>query len=129
MNNVLLSYVRRSSRSQKAVEKVIRKLLTSDSISIESKIKKFYAYQNYLKNNVNDFIIREAVKAVMTHSNPGSPSFTLEEQRFFNKVFRMVVKMYLEEEYLCSILSGKMDAVKRRDHLKVRHYLLKTLKG
>ena len=92
-------------------------------------MKKFYAYQNYLKNNVNDFIIREAIRAVMNHSCPASPSFSLEDQHFFNTIFRMAIKHYLDEDYLTSSLSSPMDRVKRKDHLKVRRYLLNMIKG
>ena len=92
-------------------------------------MKKFYAYQNYLKNNVSDFIIREAVKAIMTHNNPSSSSFSSQDQHFFNEVFRIVVKDYLMKEYLSYILSSGMDRVKRRDHLKVRRYLLAMING
>ena len=28
-------------------------------------MKKFYSYQSFLKNNVNDFIIRNGIKALM----------------------------------------------------------------
>ena len=90
-------------------------------------MKKFYAYQNYLKNNVNDFIIREAVKAVMSYRNPSISSFTLDEQQFFNRVFRVVVKEYLEDNYLTSILNSEMPEGKRRDHLKVRRYMLEMI--
>ena len=66
MNNVLLSYIRRLNRSGRTVEKVI-KMLSENPWEVDAKLKKFYAYQNYLKNNANDFIIREAIKGLMNH--------------------------------------------------------------
>ena len=92
-------------------------------------MKQFYAYQNYLKNNVNDYIIREAVRAIMNHIDPSLPSFNLKDQKLFNRVFRVVVRKYLDEDYLMTILTSDMDKVKREDHMKVRAYMLKMLRG
>lgn len=91
-------------------------------------MKQFYAYQNYLKNNVNDYIIREAIKAVMDYTNPSLSSFSIKDQRLFNKIFRVVVRKYLEEDYLSIIMTTGMDKVKRADHMKVRRFMLKMLK-
>lgn len=126
MNNVILSYIRRINRSGKQVRKVLGAYIGEQQNS-NKKIKQFYAYQNYLKNNVNDYIIREAVKAIMNHTNPSLDSFSLKDQKLFNKVFRVVVRKYLEEDYLSIIMTSQMDKIKREDHFKVRRYMLMML--
>jgi len=80
-----------------------------------------------LKNNVSDYIIREAVKAIMNHTSPSLSSFSFQDQKLFNKVFRVVVHKYLKEDYLINILSSGMDKFKRKDHMKVRRHMLKML--
>ena len=70
-------------------------------------MKKFYAYQNFLKNNVNDFIIRNGIKALMSRLDPDCPCFPLSEQIEYNKVFRIVILRYLEKDYLEFILTSK----------------------
>lgn len=65
----------------------------------------------------------------MTHTNSSLPSFSFKDQKLFNRVFRIVVRKYLEEDYLATIITGGMDSVKREDHMKVRRYMLKMLKN
>jgi hypothetical protein len=44
---------------------------------------------------VNDYIIRDAIKVVVRHEDPQSQIFGLEQQRFFNSIFRRVARRYL----------------------------------
>ena len=61
----------------------------------------------------------------MNYIDQNCSSFTIEDQITFNKVFRIVIIRYLDNDYLRSILtSPKMEEEKRRDHLKVRRYLI-----
>lgn len=97
MSNVVLSYLRRVNKSGQEVMKALELSFGHDLEGNQYKMKRFYAYQNYLKTNVNDYIIRDAIKVVMKHSNPICPVFTLEEQSTFNAVFRRVARKYLQE--------------------------------
>jgi hypothetical protein len=80
MSNVVLSYCRRVNKSGQEVMKALKLVFGDDPEGNHYKMKRFYAYQNYLKTNVNDYIIRDAIKVVMRHSNPNCPAFTLQEQ-------------------------------------------------
>jgi hypothetical protein len=87
-------------------------------------LRQFYAYQAFLKNNATDFITRQAIQALMAYQNPHCSFFSLQEQQFLNKVFRILVRDYLRGHHLPAILSSrKLTHAKRRDHLKVMRYL------
>lgn len=97
MSNVVLSYLRRVNKSGHEVLKALEIIFGDDQELNHEKMKKFYAYQNYLKTNVNDYIIRDAIKVVMKHCDPQCAVFTLEEQTVFNAVFRRVARKYLQQ--------------------------------
>ena len=47
-----------------------------------------------------------------------------------NKIFRVVVRDYLNDEFLLrSMTEDKPRSDNRRDHLRVRRFLLRTLEG
>jgi hypothetical protein len=60
----------------------------------------------------------------MNYANPRCSLFSLEEQHFYNRLFRILVRRYLRDQYLPAIISStKYGSAKRRDHLKVLRYL------
>lgn len=67
MTNVVLSYVRRINKSGHRVKRAMEELTGEEGFGNPEMLKKFYAYQNYIKNNVNDYIIRDAIKVVMKY--------------------------------------------------------------
>ena len=75
MTNVLLSFIRRVNKSGEEVRRVFEDRGVTD---IEESMRKFYAYQLFIKNNVTDFIIREAVRVIMNYADPASESFTMK---------------------------------------------------
>lgn len=59
--------MRRISKSGHAVKKAMEILTGDEEFGNPEMLKKFYSYQSYLKNNVNDYIIRDAIKVVMKY--------------------------------------------------------------
>ncbi len=119
---MILCYVRRRSKSEKIVTRIFSYFGTEN---IKDDVGKFYAYQDYLKNNAHEFINRMAIHNLMDYHIEKNELFTFAEQQRFNRVFRVLVRYYLRNQHLLySTGSPKMTSSKRMDNLKINRFLL-----
>lgn len=126
--NLILSLVRRPSKSQGLVSGIISGL--NRELGAGYNERGFYSYQNYIKENVNDYRNKNAIQAIIAHCDPACPIFTLPQQLFYNRVCRTLIKHYISNNLLLDVLSlKKIKKTNRADHLKVHRYLAKILEG
>lgn len=104
------------------MEKIIRKL--SDDPRVYSK-KKFYSYQNYVKEKLANCKYNTMVESVASHIDPTSTVFSLEEQNFYNKISRILILNFLREGALLNVLSStKITKTKKDEHLKIQRFII-----
>jgi hypothetical protein len=126
--NLILSLIRRQSKSQRRVGIIISKL--NAELGCAFTLQRYYSYQTYIKENVNDYRNKNAIQVIMGHSDPDCLIFTLPEQLFFNRVCRTLIRHYIHDSLLLDVLSlKKIKKTSRIDHLKVHRYLALVLQG
>ena len=82
------------NRSGEIVSSIIRRIEKSSS-SKKLTVKKFYAYQHYLKDNLTDYKGKDLVTGIISTVSSECPCFTTEEQLAYNKVARILIASYL----------------------------------
>lgn len=100
--NLLLSYIRRVNKSGKTVAKIISHLTEDPSFSA----KKFYSYQKYVKENTPFHKTKNSIQEVTEFTDSKGGIFSHEEQLFYNKVCRILMKLFLRGEYLGTLLTS-----------------------
>ena len=69
-----------------------------------------------------DHLGRDAVRAILTHTDPACAFFSLDEQLFYNKVARILIRHYLAETLTLDVLSmRKLKKSLPIEHLMIRH--------
>lgn len=114
--NLILSYLRRKSRSGKRVGEIILRLKGEER---GWGWKKFYSYQFFLKENLCHKVNKNALSNIVSFCDPASPIFTIQEQLFYNKVARILIKDYIKSELVLTLLhSRRVYRTRRVDHLR-----------
>ena len=92
-------------------------------------VKRFFAYQNYLKSILTEFTSRNILHLIITFFEPDSKIFRSDEQLYYNKICRILIFDFLQNEGPLRILNSKRKEKKteKGDHLIVFRYLLKDL--
>jgi hypothetical protein len=117
---LILSYIRRVSKSGKTVSRIIQRLSSDPKYTS----KKFYSYQVYVKESAPFHRTRQTLAQITEHLDSNFAIFSLEEQLFYNKVCRILISLFLRGEYANTLLtSGKIHKTSKKDHLKIRRYL------
>jgi hypothetical protein len=123
ITNLIVSYIRRINKSGKVTKKIISKF-KDDRYTV----KRFYAYQIYLKSAINDYTSKNILHLIVTYNDPSSPVFKPEEQKLYNKVCRALIGHYLTNEGpLCLLTSNKEHKTQKSDHFKIYRYILGDL--
>ena len=87
-------------------------------------LKKFYAYQVYLKDKMTDFKGKDLIKGLVTAWDDQCACFDEEEQKLCNKMTRILIKEYLQKNLLNDILSSNRVCPKNiKDYLKGKRIL------
>ena len=77
-----------------------------------------------------DHLGRDAVRAILTHTDPACAFFSLDEQLFYNKVARILIRHYLAETLTLDVLSmRKLKKSLPIEHLMIHRYLYNSIKG
>jgi hypothetical protein len=97
-------------------------------------IKRFYLYQGLLKNKLGHYTNERSLKLVTELYEPKCVSWSEQEQRFYNKLCRILIRHFLYEDSIFIILTSKrMKSGKKSDHLRARRAVaesvLQILKG
>lgn len=126
-NNVslILCFIRRVKKSGRMVESILARLSPQGEFST----KRFYAYQLYLKDNCTDFKWKQGIEVLVNCLDPNCPSFSLEEQAFYNRLTRILIAQYLEQICRLEVLNHtKINPTHIRDHLRVIRYIRHSLR-
>jgi hypothetical protein len=92
--------------------------------------KKFYSYQAYLKEQVPFHKTKHTLREITEYQDSNYRIFTAEEQRFYNKVCRILIAAFLKDAYLPTLLtSSKIHRTSKTEHLKIRKLLLLKLRA
>lgn len=126
--NLILSLIRRPSKSQHRVGAIINQL--NAELGHRYTLQRYYSYQTYIKENVNDYRNKNAIQVIVSHCDPACDIFSLSEQLFFNRVCRTLIRHYIHNSLRLDVLSlKKIKKTSRGDHLKVQRYLGLVLQG
>ena len=61
---------------------------------------------------------------LINYLNPQSPVFSLEEQKVYNKICRILISYYLNQELFVDILSSnRVSRHNRKDYLRMKRYI------
>lgn len=107
------------------VERILARLNTQGDFSS----KRFYAYQLYLKDNCTDFKWKQGIEVLVNRLDPNCPSFSLQEQAFYNRLTRVLIVQYLEQICRLEVLNHtKINPTHIRDHLRVIRCIRNSLR-
>ena len=86
--------------------------------------KRFYNYQSLLKNRLGHYSNEKSLKIVMELYDLKCETWTEQEQRYYNKICRILVHHFLHEDSIFIILtSRRMKKEKKSDHLRARRQI------
>lgn len=92
--------------------------------------KTFYSYQIYLKGHLHVHVNKDTLKEIVSHVDPESSIYEVEEQMFYNKVCRILIGYYIRELAKLKILnSTRVKSTSKLDHLNAHRTLLDCLIG
>ena len=121
--NLIVSYISRINKSKKIVKKILHKY-RDDRYSL----KRFYAYQIYLKSAISGYTSKNILHLIVTFCDPASTIFRTDEQQFYNMVCRALIGHYLNIEGPLKLLTSKKEhKTLKVDHFKIYRYILNDL--
>jgi hypothetical protein len=86
--------------------------------------KRFYLYQSLLKDKVSNYINEASLQLVTQLYEPECHVYELEEQRYYNRVTRIMITHFVGEDSIFNILtSRRMHKEKKKVHLTMRREL------
>lgn len=87
-------------------------------------MKRFYLYQGLLKNRLGHYSNEKSLKVVNELYEPRCENWSEQEQRYYNKLCRVLIHHFLREDSIFIILTSKrMKKEKKRDHLLARRQI------
>jgi hypothetical protein len=93
-------------------------------------IKRFYLYQALLKNRLGHYSNERSLKIVNELYEPKCENWSEQEQRFYNKICRILIHHFLHEDSVFIILtSRRMKREKKSDHLRARREIALSVAG
>ena len=115
--NQIFSFVQKQTKSGYLVEQLFRKYAHPE----EYTTKRFYHYQALLKNRLGHYSNEKSLKVVTELYDSKCETWKEQEQRFYNKICRILIHHFLHEDSVFIILtSRRMKKEKKSDHLKAR---------
>jgi hypothetical protein len=88
----------------------------------------FYSYQIYLKDNISDFRINDALSAITSFCDPNCTIFSVEEQLFYNKVCRVLINRLLNDHFICdALINSRIKKTTKYDLLLARRAFIQEL--
>jgi hypothetical protein len=120
--NQIFSFIQKKNKSGHIVEKLFKKFPHGEGFSP----KRFYLYQSLLKGRLGHYTNEKSLKLC--------ESWSESEQRYYNKICRVLIHHFLHEDSIFIILTSKrMKSDKKFDHLRARRQVsdsvLRILKG
>ena len=95
---------------------------------------RYFQYQKLLKNKLGHYANEKSLKLVTELYELKCENWSEEEQRYYNKISRVLIRHFLYEDSVFIILTSKrMKKEKKGDHLRARRQIseavLTILKG
>jgi len=128
--NQIFSFIQKAAKSGPLLEKLFLKFPHSAAFTP----KRYYQYQMLLKNKLGHYANEKSLKLVTELYEPKCENWPEEEQRYYNKISRVLIRHFLYEDSIFIILTSKrMKKEKKCDHLRARRQIseavLTILKG
>lgn len=84
------------------MEKIIKRLDEGKNYTS----KKFYSYQAYVKEQIPFHKTKHTLKEITEYNDTNYSIFSIAEQRFYNKVCRILISDFLKKSYLPTLLTS-----------------------
>jgi isocitrate dehydrogenase kinase/phosphatase len=106
----------------------VDKLFGKFSHPAEFTPKRFYLYQSLLKNRLGHYTNENSLKLVNELYEPKCENWPEIEQRFYNKICRVLIHHFLHEDSIFIILTSKrMKSDKKADHMRARRQVCQSV--
>lgn len=124
--NQVFSFVQKISKSGYLTSKLFEKYDHPEEFTI----RRFYLYQSLLKNRLGHYSNEKSLRIVNELYDPKCENWSEQEQRFYNKICRILIHHFLHEDSIFIILTSKrMRKAKKSDHLRARRAIASSVSG
>lgn len=128
--NQIFSFIQKKNKSGTVIDRLLAKYPHPQNYTS----KRFYLYQGLLKNRLGHYANEKSLRYLSELYEPKCENWPEEEQRFYNKLCRILIHHFLEEDSVIIIATSKrMKQEKKKDHLHARRYVkesvMRALKG
>lgn len=115
--NQIFSFIQKPAKSGALLNRLLQKYPHPEHYSP----KRYYQYQMLLKNRLGHYANEKSLKLVTELYEPKCESWPEEEQRYYNKISRVLIRHFLHEDCIFIILTSKrMKREKKSDHMRAR---------
>ena len=122
--NQIFSFVQKQNKSGYLTERLFKKYPSRPEFTI----KRFYHYQSLLKNRLGHYSNERSLKVVTELYDPKCSTWSEQEQRYYNKICRILIYHFLHEDSIFIILtSRRMKREKKSDHLSARREIARAV--
>jgi hypothetical protein len=113
----VFSFVQKQNKSGYLTTRLFQKYDHPEQFTV----KRFYFYQSLLRNRLGHYSNERSLKIVNELYDPKCENWSEQEQRFYNKICRILIHHFLHEDSIFIILTSKrMKKEKKSDHLRAR---------
>lgn len=119
--NQTLSFLRNPGKSGALVQ---RMFLKYPPHSPDYSATRYYQYQDLIRNKLGHYTNERSLRLIDQLYDPKCENWTEEEQCYYNKISRVLIRHFLYEEMIFLVLTSKrMRKDKKRDHLRARRQI------
>jgi len=119
---LIISFIQKKGKSECIVKKLMEKWGCPETYTI----KRFYMYQNMVKTLLNSYVNEETLRFLVQVHPDFLDIYNLAEQRFYNKITRVLIHEFVREDFYCYLMTSKrMDQHKKNLHL----YALRNIRN
>jgi hypothetical protein len=122
--NQIFSFIQKCNKSGYLLDRLLLRLPHAPQFSA----KRYYLYQRLLRNKLSHYTNENSLRIVNELYEPKCESWPEQEQRFYNKLSRILIRHFLYEDSIFIILTSKrMKREKKGEHLRVRRTIAQSV--
>ena len=111
---LIISFIQKKGKS----ERIVKNLLEKWSIPSRCTLKRFYLYQNMVKNKLNSYVNEETIRFLVRTHDDLIDIYDEAEQKVYNKITRVLINYFIRDEFYSFIMTSKrMEQHKKNLHL------------
>ena len=111
---LIISFIQKKGKSERIVKNLLEKW---ESPSVCS-LKRFYLYQNMVKNKLNSYVNEETIRLLVQPHDDLMDIYEESEQRFYNKITRVLINYFIRDDFYSFVITSKrMEQHKKNLHL------------